>query len=125
MEIIRGIHHAFFIIEGKSYISGKLDAWNQAYLKGAALVSAHRRVLATFGVPDIVGADMRPFVFSTTLDPSSMQIWAEVPTPSAILNFHMTKLDSCAIDNEQTFGPLRKILNNILDYGRGDRLKDQ
>lgn len=128
MEIMRGNHYAFLNLEGKSYIGSMLDAWNQACLGGATLVSAYRRVLATFGVPDIVRADMRTFVFSATLDPSSMQIWvhwAEVPDPGAIPNYHMTKHDSCAIDNEQTFGPLGKVLNNILDYGCGDRFKDQ
>lgn len=128
MEIMRGIHHSFFIIEGKSYQGSLLDAWNQVNRGGATLVSAARRVLATLGEPDVVGADMRTFVFSATLDPGSMQIWvhwAEVPAPGAIPKYHMTKLDSYAIDNEQTFGQLRKLLHNILDYGCGDRFKEQ
>ncbi|KAL8800747.1 MAG: hypothetical protein Q9182_004952 [Xanthomendoza sp. 2 TL-2023] len=128
MEIMRGIHYVFFIIEGESYIGSMLDAWNQACLGGATLVSAYRRVLATIGGPDIVGAYMRTFVFPATLDPSSMQTWVhwtEVPDPGVISNYHLTKLDSCAIDNEQTFGPLRKVLNNILVYGCGDWFKDQ
>ncbi|KAL8909957.1 MAG: hypothetical protein Q9171_004723 [Xanthocarpia ochracea] len=127
LEVMRGIHHPFFLIEGKSYQGSLLDAQNQACRGGATLVSAARRLLATLNQPDIVGPDTRTFVFSATLSPGLMDIWvnwAEVPSPGALPNYHMNQLMSKAIADEEQFGQLRKTLHNILDWGCGPRFNE-
>ncbi|KAL9012213.1 MAG: hypothetical protein Q9173_003007 [Seirophora scorigena] len=127
LEVMRGIHHPFFLIEGKSYQGNFLEAQNQACRGGATLVSAARRLLATLGKPDTIGPDTRTFVFSATLSPGLMDIWvhwAEIPSPKALPLYHMNKLMSKAIDDEENFGQLRKALHNILDWGCGPRLTE-
>ncbi|KAL8944300.1 MAG: hypothetical protein Q9211_000640 [Gyalolechia sp. 1 TL-2023] len=69
LEVMQGIHHAFFIMEGKSFEGNMRDAWNQVSRGGATLNSMARRVMAILGWPDILGADTRTFVFSATLSP--------------------------------------------------------
>ncbi|KAL8951670.1 MAG: hypothetical protein Q9222_002376 [Ikaeria aurantiellina] len=126
LEVMRGVHHPFFLVEGKSYQGNLLDTQNQACRGGATLVSASRRLLATLGEPDVIGPDTRTFVFSATLAPSIMDIWvhwAELPTQGALPIHHMNKLESKAIDDKANFGLLRKILHNILDWGCGSRLE--
>ncbi|KAL8747097.1 MAG: hypothetical protein Q9184_007650, partial [Pyrenodesmia sp. 2 TL-2023] len=59
LEVMRGIHHPFFLIEGKSYQGNLLDAQNEACRGGATLVGAARRLLATLGIPNMIGADTR------------------------------------------------------------------
>ncbi|KAI4096018.1 MAG: hypothetical protein LQ344_001252 [Seirophora lacunosa] len=127
LEVMRGIHHPFFFIEGKSYQGNFLEAQNQACRGGATLVSAARRLLATLGKPDTVGPDTRTFVFSAILSPGLMDIWvhwAEVLSPKALPLCHMNKLMSKAIDDEENFGQLRKALHNIVDWGCGPRLTE-
>lgn len=127
LEVMRGVHHPFFLIEGKSYQGNLLDAQNEACRGGATLVGAARRLLATLGIPDIVGPDTRTFVFSATLSPGLMDIWVhwvDVPSPGALPLYYMNKLMSKAIDDEENFGQLRKALHNILDWGCGPRLTD-
>ncbi|KAL8917568.1 MAG: hypothetical protein Q9208_007851 [Pyrenodesmia sp. 3 TL-2023] len=127
LEVMRGIHHPFFLIEGKSYQGNLLDAQNEACRGGATLVSAARRMMATLGRPDMVGPDTRTFVFSATLSPGLMDIWvhwADVPSLNSLPLYHMNKLMSKAIDDEENFGQLRKVLHNILDWGCGPRLKE-
>ncbi|KAI4104044.1 MAG: hypothetical protein LQ345_007299 [Seirophora villosa] len=116
LEVMRGIHHPFFLIEGKSYQGNFLEAQNQACRGGATLVSAARRLLATLGQPDTVGPDTR-----------LMDIWvhwAEISSPKTLPLYHMNKLMSKAIDDEENFGQLRKTLHNILDWGCGPRLTE-
>ncbi|KAL8931863.1 MAG: hypothetical protein Q9211_006682 [Gyalolechia sp. 1 TL-2023] len=127
LEVMRGVHHPFFIVEGKSYQGNLLDAQNEACRGGATLVGSARRLLSTLGEPDIVGPDTRTFVFSATLSPGLMDIWvhwALVPVPGALPLYHMNKLMSKAIDDEENFSHLRKSLHNILDWGCGPRLTD-
>ncbi|KAL8935125.1 MAG: hypothetical protein Q9216_005575 [Gyalolechia sp. 2 TL-2023] len=127
LETMRGVHHCFFLIEGKPYQGNLLDAHNEACRGGATLVGAARRLLATLGTPDIVGPDTRTFVFSATLSPGLMDIWihwVDVPTPGALPLYHMNKIMSKAIDDEENFGQLRKALHNILDWGCGPRMAD-
>ncbi|KAL8689791.1 MAG: hypothetical protein Q9224_004560 [Gallowayella concinna] len=127
LEVMRGIHYPFFLIEGKSYQGNLLDAQNEACRGGATLVSAARRLLATLGDPDVCGADTRTFVFSATLSPGLMDIWvhwAEVLSTNELPLYHMNKIMSKAIDEETSFGQLRKALHNILDWGCGSRLAD-
>ncbi|KAI4189852.1 MAG: hypothetical protein L6R41_001169 [Letrouitia leprolyta] len=126
LETIRGMHHPFFVVEGKSFQGNLLDSWNQANRACATIGSMLRRILTTLGWPDVVGADTRTFVFSATLSPNVMNIWVhwvEVPGPNAMPNYHMTKLVSKALDEEENFGPLRKMLHNILDWGCGPRFE--
>lgn len=127
LQVVPSIHHPFFFIEAKSYEGNLLDAQNEACRGGATLVSTARRLLATLGIPDIVGADTRTFVFSATLSPGMKEIWvhwAEVPSQGALPLYHMNRLMSKAIADEENFGQLRKTLHNILDWGCGPRLTD-
>lgn len=50
--------------------------------------------------------------------------WAEISSPKTLPLYHMNKLMSKAIDDEENFGQLRKTLHNILDWGCGPRLTE-
>ncbi|KAL8704613.1 MAG: hypothetical protein Q9201_002233 [Fulgogasparrea decipioides] len=129
LEIMRSCHHPFFIIEGKSYEGDLRDARNQACRGGAALVHSARLLRGILGEEDVVGADPRTFVFSATLSPGLLDIWAhwaEVPDAKDKSKpvYHMTLLRSKAIADQENFGQSRRILHNILDWGIGARFTE-
>ncbi|KAL8974837.1 MAG: hypothetical protein Q9197_000916, partial [Variospora fuerteventurae] len=126
LEMMKDVNHPFFIIEGTSDRSSPLEAANQACRGGAALVRTARLLRARLGEADVLGADLRTFVFSATLSPGLIELWvhwAEVPAPKegGITVFHMTKLSSKALDDGHDFGQVRRMLHNILDWGCGAR----
>ncbi|KAL8752071.1 MAG: hypothetical protein Q9184_005859 [Pyrenodesmia sp. 2 TL-2023] len=126
LEIVKDVHHPFFIFEGKSNEGSPLDAANQACRAGAAVVRTARLLRAELGETDVQGADDRTFVFSATMSPGLIELWvhwAEVlpEEEGGMVVYHMTKLSSKALDDEQHFGQVRRMLHNILDWGCGAR----
>lgn len=120
LEVLKDVYHAFLILEGKSNEGSPQEAINQACRAGAALVRAARLLREALGEADFQGADHRTFVFSATMSPGLMEIWAHWAEVSGeTTTFHK------AIDDEQHFGHLRRILHNILDWGCGARLDEQ
>ncbi|KAL9128763.1 MAG: hypothetical protein Q9175_007460 [Cornicularia normoerica] len=122
LDVVPGMEHAFFIIEGKSNKGIMGDAQNQARRGGGTLVNAARKLLDCIGEPDIIGADSRTFVFSATMTSDVMDIyvhWAEVKEDQTL--FHMTHLKSKALRDEDLLPELRAILHNILSWGCIDR----
>ncbi|KAL8936681.1 MAG: hypothetical protein Q9216_004807 [Gyalolechia sp. 2 TL-2023] len=126
LEVMNDVHLPFCILEGKSHRGSALDAANAACRGGATLVRTARLLRADLGEADVVGADHRTFVFSVTMSPGLIEVWvhwAEVPgrEEDRETDFHMTKLCSRALDDEQQFGQVRRMLHNILDWGCGAR----
>ncbi|KAL8900674.1 MAG: hypothetical protein Q9207_005577 [Kuettlingeria erythrocarpa] len=129
LQVAEDVYHIFLVVEGKQDQGTPLEAINQACRDGAALVYAARLLRQLLGMPDVVGADDRTFVFSATISHGLMEVWvhwAEVfPKEQGRLpKFHMDLLASKAIGDEKHFMELRKMLHNILDWGVGRR-KDE
>ncbi|KAL8827233.1 MAG: hypothetical protein Q9170_007095 [Blastenia crenularia] len=125
LEVMRDVHHPFFILEGNSHQGSSVDAANSACRGGASLVRTARLMRAELGEMDIQGADHRTFVFSATWSPLLIELWvhwAEV-LPDQPTVFHMTKVASRALSDEVQFGQARRILHNILDWGCGERFE--
>lgn len=138
LQIMRSCHHPFLVIEGKSCRGSIAEARNQACRDGAILVNADRQLRAHLNMPDVVGADLRTFVFSATLSPEVLEInvhWAEVPDnrqdpkspdkPWRRPTYHMNNVFTKALADKDpgTLGKLRKPLHNILDWGVGKRFE--
>lgn len=129
LEIVKDCHHPCLIFEGKSDSGSSLESANQANRGCAALVHTARLLLVLLGIPDVQGADHRTFVFSATMSPGLIEVWvhwAEVPAKETggMVVFHMTKLASKALDDDQHFGQVRRMLHNILDWGCGPRFEE-
>lgn len=129
LEIMRGCHHPFFFIEGKSFAGDLRDARNQACRGGTCLVRCARLLRETLDISNVTeGVDLQTFCFSATLSPNLIEIWvhwAEVVTvqPESV-NWHMTRLASKALGDWETFGHTRRMLHNILDWGTGARFRE-
>ncbi|KAI4177305.1 MAG: hypothetical protein LQ346_007708 [Caloplaca aetnensis] len=129
LQVAEDVYHIFLVVEEKQDQGSQLEAINQACRDGAALVYAARLLRELLGMPDVVGADDRTFVFSATISHGLMEVWvhwAEVfPKEQGRLpKFHMDLLASKAIGDEKDFMELRKMLHNILDWGVGKRKDD-
>ena len=125
LEVVPLLHHPFFIIEGKSDSGSKAEAENQACRGGATLVNAARQLLERIGArgTEAAGPDDHTFIYSATLSPGLMDIWAhwaEVRTNARPI-FHMHQLDSVPLFGAGAVGKLRRIIHNILDWGCVDR----
>ena len=120
IEACPGLSHPFFLIEGKSNKGSKFDAMLQARRGGASLVNAMRQLLAKIGEPHITenGVDDRNFVYSATLSPGLIDFWVHwAELKSGIAIFHMNRISSFALNNEQQIPEVRKILHNIMTWG--------
>ncbi|KAI4142375.1 MAG: hypothetical protein LQ341_003233 [Variospora aurantia] len=123
-----GVHHPFFILEGKSASGSMMDADNAACRGGASLVRASRLLRWKLGLgTTTAGADWNTFVFSATMSSTAIFIWvhwAEVKgEDDGDTNFHMTRLKQWFLDDEQQYGSVRRTLHNILDWGCGARFE--
>lgn len=127
LEIVPLLHWPFFIIEGKSDSGSVIEAANQACRGGASIINASQGLLREIGEPSVsgFGPDTRTFMFSATISPAVMEIWvhwAEYRGKEHTL-FHMHKLRTHALGDDNTPGKLRKIIHNILDWGCGERFE--
>ncbi|KAI4274798.1 MAG: hypothetical protein LQ337_003670 [Flavoplaca oasis] len=128
LQIVEGLHHPCFILEGKSASGSLMDADNAACRGGTSLVRASRLLRWKLGMDTTtLGADWKTFVFSATLCPNAIFIWvhwAEVKGEDDGSNvYHMTKLKQYFLDDVQQFRATRRTLHNILDWGCGERFE--
>ncbi|KAL8899549.1 MAG: hypothetical protein Q9192_001517 [Flavoplaca navasiana] len=128
LQIVEGLHHPCFILEGKSASGSLMDADNAACRGGTSLVRASRLLRRKLGMDTTtLGADWKTFIFSATLCPTAIFIWvhwAEVKgEDDGNTIFHMTKLKQYFLDDKQHFGAIRRTLHNILDWGCGERFE--
>ncbi|KAI4096015.1 MAG: hypothetical protein LQ344_001249 [Seirophora lacunosa] len=131
-DVVRSCCHPFCLWEGKSDKGSLADARNQACRGGATLLFWDRYLRAQLGQEDVLGPDMRTFVFSVVSSPEVVEInvhWVEVAEGNASLSsketvrpiYHMHRLNTKALADEEGLGPIRKLVNNILDWGIGTR----
>ncbi|KAL8917482.1 MAG: hypothetical protein Q9208_007927 [Pyrenodesmia sp. 3 TL-2023] len=114
-EIVEDVQHLFFMLEGNSNAGSPLTQRNPACRAGVALVRTARLLRAGLRDTDVQGANYRSFVFSATMSPGSIELcvhWAEglaekeAEGESGMVVYHMTKLSSKALDNDQRSGQL-------------------
>ncbi|KAL9024249.1 MAG: hypothetical protein Q9196_006653 [Gyalolechia fulgens] len=126
-DVVRSCCHPFALWEARSdKDKGSLaGARNQACRGGATLQYWERHLRAELGQPDVVGPVRRTFVFSIVSSPELIEVyvhWVEVPSDkSQEPIYHMNRLRTKALADEEGLGPIRKITNNILDWGIGER----
>ncbi|KAL9012215.1 MAG: hypothetical protein Q9173_003009 [Seirophora scorigena] len=130
-DVVRSCCHPFCLWEGKSDKGTLVDARNQACRGGATLLFWDRYLRAQLGREDVVGPDIRTFVFSVVSSPEVVEInvhWVELPKGNASLNketvrpvYHMHRLKTKALADEEGLGTIRKLVNHILDWGIGTR----
>ena len=142
-EIVPSLYDCMLVIEGKSDRGEAAEAENQACRSGAALVNAARMLRERIGDEDVVGADERTFVFSGTLCPDHMELWAhwaevrymkkfrevekrnedgeKIMVKEAYrekhVDFHMNLLQSASLRSSDFLVRFRPFCNNILDWG--------
>ena len=124
-DVVRSCCHPFCLWEAKSDHGSLADARNQA-ARGCATVQMYERYLwAELGQKDVVGPDTRTFVFSIISSPEIIEIhvhWVEVSgDKSQPPTYHMNRLSTKALADDEGLGPIRKLINNILDWGIGTR----
>ena len=117
--------HTFFVVEAKS--DGDFqEGITQACRNGAAMVKAHRDLKAHAkrnAAPVSQGfADDSTTAYSMVLCPQIATIyvhWAEVALERIIYHMHLAA--SYAIEEKENIEKLRAAINNILDWGLGER----
>lgn len=126
LEISKGTHHPFLIVEGKADRGSIAEAENQACRGGATLVNAARRLRTMVSQPEVVGADERTFVFSCVMSPFVIEVrvhWCEVKANNEC-EYHMNVVASSSINDDEGLIRLRRVLHNILEWGCIDRYKE-
>lgn len=136
-ELSKGIYLPFFIAEFKSYQGTMTDAENQACRGGAALINTLRQLkdMAPLITSKNQACDMKgfadkeqehdtgSFLFSLTVTPENAQLFvhcAEKRTATKTA-YHMHKVQKYDLEDENKVKMLRVAINNILDWGVGDR----
>ncbi|KAL8644430.1 MAG: hypothetical protein Q9210_007258, partial [Variospora velana] len=124
-DVVRSCCHPFCLWEAKSDQGTLADSRNQA-CRGCATIQYYERYLrAELGQKDVTGPDTRTFVFSIVSSPEIIEIhvhWVEVPNDkSQAPIYHMNRLSTKALADDEGLGPIRKLINNILDWGIGSR----
>ncbi|KAL8942709.1 MAG: hypothetical protein Q9216_001513 [Gyalolechia sp. 2 TL-2023] len=124
-DVVRSTCHPFAVWEGRSDRGDLVGARNQACRAGAVLQYWDRRLREELGQPDVVGPDPRTFVFSIVSSPEIIEVhvnWVEVPADrSQEPLYHMNRLRTKALADEEGLGPIRKLINNVLGWGIGTR----
>lgn len=126
-QICPGIYHPFFIIEFKSATGNLIDAMNQASRGGAVLTNGMNMLKQKAGIKESAdGYDFGSFVFSMVLNPFTAKIyvhWRElrVENDKATVYHHMHLIDGYILESKESVDKLRIAVNNILDWGVGER----
>lgn len=98
----------------------------QACRSGASMVAAAREFNRVSGLErKDAGADMTSFAFTLAFYPHLARLnvhWAEV-VPGEPTIYHMHRISSYALDVARSYQEIRHDLNNILDWGLSNRLK--
>ena len=130
LNIAPGTRHAFLIVEGKPYDGVKAEAENQARRGGATLVHAERTLRGLVeDVADIEGPDEKSFVFSVVMDPDIVEFWVhwyEGKGPEPAGKFHMNRLASRNLVEEEHREDIRRKMHNVMEWGgiHGHRYRD-
>jgi hypothetical protein len=121
LGIVPSMNHAFLIIEGKPDTGSQAEAENQAQRGGATIVHAERKLHELIGDPvNIQGPDEDCFIFSVTLTPKIAEIWVnwyEGKGPKEPGFFHMNRIASLALNDEDSRTAIRSKLHNIMEWG--------
>ena len=117
-DISPGIWYPGLIVEGKT--AGIIQLVEcQCARGGAALVNATRELIHKSGASVYSpGADLQSQVFSIALVPDYAKLfvhWAEV-TKDQTTKFHMHRLRSYALEEDDQLARLRHDINNVLDW---------
>ncbi|KAL8792525.1 MAG: hypothetical protein Q9195_004895 [Heterodermia aff. obscurata] len=126
-QISPGIYHPFFIIEFKSHKGDLMDAMNQASRGGAVLTNSMNILKQNAGIRESADEyDLGSFAFSLVLDPFSAKTyvhWRElrVKNEKSIMYHHMHFIDGYILESKESVDKLRVAVNNILDWGVGER----
>ena len=126
-QISPGIYHPFFIIEFKSHQGDLLDAMNQASRGGAVLTNGMNILKEEAGIEELADEyDPGSFAFSLLLDPFGARTyvhWRElrVKNDKSVMYHHMHLLEVYNLESKESVDKLRIAVNNILDWGVGER----
>ena len=129
--------HTFFVWELKSALRPIFEAQNQCMRSGPATVNCRRNFNLAVDEPDksiteaapaksLAVADEKSFTFSLAIDSSEAKLyvnWALIElnqTPK----WQMHRLDTYSFDRPLEVIALLKAINNILDWGCGQRKKE-
>ena len=125
LEIAPGMHHLFFILEGKADRGSMAEAENQARRAGATLVNAARSLAALVDPqPSIIGPDETSFVFSATMGPNHIDIWVhwfEAKEDEMDSRYHMDIVASDTLRMAGNVEGIRRKLHNIIEWGAHNR----
>ena len=120
LELLPGVHLVFLLEEGKAEGGSFGETQNQACRGGAAVVRCHRLLLDLLGWEDVVGADDRALVFTTTYTdglPDFHVHWAEVTqADDALPIYNMSLVKSRSIMDLAQFRNARVTLHDLLDW---------
>lgn len=123
LDVSPGLRHPFMILEGKAHRGDIGDALNQICSGGATLLHASRKLWEIVGDTDVKGPDEKCAVFSVLMSPDSMQIWLHwmEGLGNETLRYHMNRLTSRSLYEQDHFNELQTMLHNILRWGCLDR----
>ena len=128
-QVSQGIYHPWLLVETKTTSGTIEDVENQCCRGGAAFVAAARTMIHDAD-PDAArssrGADFQSIAFSVALVPTLANIfchWAEVKSPEEVV-YHMHIIKSYAIRDMDSATALHHSVDNILDWGVGDRKRN-
>ena len=126
-QISRGILYPFFLIEFKSYQGLLAEAVNQAQRGGAVLTSTMNLLKESAGLLEHDEKyDSGSFVFSLAMNPYNATMfvhWRELRHEEDKIKVlhHTHSLEGYALNNSDNVDKLRIAVNNILDWGVGER----
>jgi hypothetical protein len=126
-ELSAGIISPFFVIQWKGFAGSLEKAKEQARRDGAAMVHSRRKAVEKIAPIDQGGMDridLDTIAFSCAITTFLAHIhvhWAEVAAGK--FNWHIAKVGTYIIDEEEGVRDLRRALHNILDWGLRERLE--
>ena len=126
-QISRGILYPFFLIEFKSYQGLLAEAVNQAQRGGAVLTNTMNLLKERAGISEHGEEfDLGSFAFSLAMNPynATMYVhWRELryEGDKTKIIHHTHSLEGYALNNSDSVDKLRIAVNNILDWGVGER----
>ncbi len=127
VEVSRGIAFPFFAAEFKGAGGNMAEAEVQACRTGGAMVIALRELQKIPGREwKQAGADTSTFTFTLAMSTSQVQLhvhWAEI-VPGNQPIYHMHLLHDYSLNRASNYRDIRRVLNNILDWGLKDRLNE-
>jgi hypothetical protein len=126
-HISPGILHPFVIFEWKSNATGgtQFDAQNQAARSASALVHSQRTLHAS-SHSGYSGDPAETACFSCTIDSATVYLWihwCEDKGEPLTAHYYMELLFQLFLSDREAVWKLRRMINNIFEWGMGERLK--